>query len=101
MFPLEQTVIALSLFHLAGFLIKHGSLFVAAALCDIGKIITPNQYYGNLLTTASLGLMLLMPDASTDKAEGKFETAVRATVPYTEEPHLVQARETQFWAVTT
>lgn len=67
---------------------------MAAALCDTGKMITPNQYYVNLLTTASVGLMLLMPDASTDKAEGKFETAVRATLPHTEEPHLVQAQET-------
>lgn len=38
--------------------------------------------------------MLLMPDASTDKAEGKFEIAARATVPHTEESHLVQAQET-------
>lgn len=70
-------------------------------LCDTGKIITANQYYSNLLTTASVGLMVLMPDASTDKAEGKFKTVDRATVPYTEEPHLVPAQETQFWAVTT
>lgn len=63
MFPLEQTFIFLSLFHVAEFLIKHSNLFMAAALCDTRKIITPNQYYGKLLTIASADLMLLMPDA--------------------------------------